>query len=212
MSDDLEDYILSCMEPEDSIQYDLVRQTNLQLVQPRMVSGHNQGELLRLLTLILQPKKVLELGTFTGYSAISIAKGLAENGVLHTIELNDELEKIASEYFKKAEVQHKIIQHFGSAIEIMSQLNTTFDLIFIDADKREYADYYNMIMDNNLIHSGSVILADNVLWNGKVVESPPPQDAYTQGIMNFNTLVAQDNRVDKVLLPIRDGITVIRVK
>ena len=208
----LDKYILDHISTEDPLLKELDRATHLNMVQPRMFAGHLQGEILRMLTSIINPKTVLELGTFTGYSAISIARSLRHGAVLHTIEIKDELEPFATRFIERGGYRDKIIQHIGNAIEIVPRLDMTFDLVFIDADKREYPQYYKMLFDSGSIRSGSVILADNVLWNDKVVEDPLPTDAYTKGILKFNRIVADDERVDNVILPIRDGMTIIKVK
>lgn len=207
----IDDYILAHTTPQDPALYELVRKTNLNVVQPRMLSGHLQGELLTILTSILQPYNVLELGTFTGYSAITIAHGLPSGAMLHTIEQHDELEMIATEFFEKAAVQDKITQHFGDALTIIKQFDKPFDMVFIDADKRQYPDYYNALFNHNLLHVGSLIIADNTLWDGHVITEPMPQDTHTQGIIRFNDMVMADERVRKVILPLRDGLSLIRV-
>lgn len=208
----IEKYILENISPENPILTELDRQTHLSVVQPRMLSGHLQGELLKLLVQIINPQRVLELGTFTGYSAIAMASGMSSEAVLHTIEIDDELESIATKFFEKSGLSHKIVQHFGNALDIITTMDQPFDLIFIDADKREYPAYYELLMSPRYVKAGTVILADNVLWSGKVVEKPTPTDRYTQGVMQFNSMVAKDLRVEKVILPLRDGLTVIRVK
>jgi len=212
MAEKLDKYVLDHISAEDPLLAELDRETHLRVVQPRMLSGHLQGEILSMLTSLINPLTVLELGTFTGYSAISIARALREGAVLHTVELNDELEPIATKYIEKGGYHDRIIQHIGSALEIVPGLGIRFDMIFIDADKREYPKYYEMLFETGSLHSGTVILADNVLWSGKVVEDPIPTDSYTRGIMEFNRMVADDPRVEKVIIPIRDGMTMIRVK
>ncbi len=208
---DLYQYIGECIAPQDEVLLELTRQTNLRVLQPRMLSGHLQGEFLEMTTAMIAPKRVLELGTFTGYSAICIARALGDDAVLHTIERHDELEAIASEFFAKAGVQHKIAQHFGKALEVMESFNEPFDMVFMDADKREYDLYYNMLFERGLLKVGSVIIADNTLWDGHVLKEPLPSDAQTQGIDRFNRMVGADSRVQKVILPLRDGISIIRV-
>ena len=212
MASKLDKYILDHISPEDPLLRDLDRATHLNVVQPRMLSGHLQGEMLRMLTSVIDPGSVLELGTFTGYSAISIARALRPGAVLHTVEVKDELEPLATRFIEQGGYRGRIVQHIGSALEIVPRLDMTFDMVFIDADKREYPEYYKMLFASGSVASGSVILADNVLWNGKVVEEPLPTDAYTRGILEFNRMVAGDSRVEKVILPIRDGMTIIRVK
>ena len=212
MTRELEKYVLGHISPEDPLLAELDRRTHLQVVQPRMLAGHLQGEILRMLTSIIAPRTVLELGTFTGYSAISIARGLQQGAMLHTVESNDELEAIATEFIERGGYRDRIVQHIGRALDIVPGLEMEFDMVFIDADKREYPDYYRMLFDSGSVRSGSVILADNVLWNGKVAEDPLPTDSYTWGILEFNRMVAEDQRVEKVIIPIRDGMTIIKIK
>jgi caffeoyl-CoA O-methyltransferase len=159
---------------------------------------------------MIRPEKILEIGTYTGYSAICMAKGLTENGILHTIEINDELEEIITKYIQKSGLQKQINVHFGNALEIIPTLNKTFDLVFIDGDKREYLAYYELVL--NYVKPGGFILADNVLWSGKVIEMETPDDEYTKGIFDFNDFLKNDQRVEKVIMPLRDGLTLIRKK
>lgn len=213
MTDELERYILAHISPEDPVLAELDRQTHLRVIQPRMLSGHLQGQLLTMLTAMIRPWYVLELGTFTGYSAIAMARGLSGEGtVLHTVEKNDELQDFAAEYIEKAGLRNRIVQHIGPALEVAPGLGLVFDLVFIDADKREYPDYYRMLMEGGLVRSGSIILADNVLWSGKVTDEAAGHDRQTQGILEFNRMVREDRRVEKVMVPLRDGLTIIRVK
>lgn len=206
----IEDYILQHSDDEDPALAELNRETNLKILRPRMLSGHLQGKVLEMISKMIQPEKILELGTYTGYSAICLAKGLQENGILHTIELNDELEDFILKYLHKATLESKVKLHFGDARTIIPQLNEQFDLVFIDADKRQYLDYYHLIFD--LVKPGGFILADNVLWSGKVIELESPDDEYTKGIFEFNEFIKNDDRVEKVILPLRDGLTLIRKK
>lgn len=196
--------------------HELDRQTNLRIMHPRMISGHIQGRLLRMIVQMLRPRSVLEIGTFTGYSALSMAAGLGEGATIDTIEVDDELEPMAQEFFDRAEFGHKINLHIGSALEIAPKLGRQFDLVFIDGDKREYPAYYRMLMGDNggvpLVHSGSILLADNILWYGKVVEEVAHNDRQTQGILEFNRMVRDDERVESFILPLRDGLNMIRVK
>lgn len=218
MSVELESYILGHISPEDPVLAELDRQTHLRMLQPRMLSGHLQGRLLEMFVMMARPRCVLELGTFTGYSAIAMARGLAVlgedyEGVVHTVEINDELQDFAAEYIEKAGVRGRIVQYIGPALEVVPAMGLTFDMVFMDADKREYPDYYRMLMDGGMVRSGSIILADNVLWNGKVTLSDvPDSDRQTQGVLEFNRMVRDDPRVEKVIIPLRDGMTVIRVK
>ncbi len=205
-----EQYILSHIEPEDPILNALDRETHLKVPGARMISGHLQGLVLTMFSKMIQPERILELGTFTGYSAICLAKGLPENGKLITIEIDDELEDLAQKYFAKAELQQKIVQVIGPALEIIPSLNETFDLVFLDADKREYLAYYNLVFDK--VRSGGYFITDNTLWSGKVLDPPAPGDEQTRGITAFNEAIKNDSRVEKVILPLRDGMTIIRKK
>ena len=190
----------------------LERETYLRVINPRMISGHLQGKLLEMLVRMLRPKRVLEIGTFTGYSGLSIARGLYDDAVLDTIEVDDELEEIAAKYFEASEYGHRIRQHVGSALEVVPQLGEVYDLVFIDGDKREYPAYYNMLMEGGYVRSGSFMLADNILWYGKVAEPIAHNDKHTEAIVEFNRMVCADERVDNVIVQIRDGINLIRVK
>jgi caffeoyl-CoA O-methyltransferase len=207
---ELEKYILEHIEPEDPVLQELNRETHLKVPGARMLSGHLQGVVLTMLSEMIQPERILELGTFTGYSAICLAKGLKESGRLITIETDDELVSLAGKYFEKSEMQNKIIQLVGPALEIIPSLSETFDLVFLDADKCEYVAYYNQVFDK--IRPGGIIIADNTLWSGKVLKSPAPDDEQTRGIVEFNEMVKSDSRVEKVILPLRDGMTIIRKK
>src|SRR5690606_31137846 len=197
---EIERYILEHIDTEDPVLQELDRETHLKVLGARMLSGHLQGQLLTLLSKMIQPERILEIGTFTGYSAICLAKGLAETGKLITIELDDELEDMAQKYFAKAGLQHKIIQLIGPAIEIILSLSETFDLVFLDADKREYVGYYNRVFDK--VRSGGYIIADNTLWSGKVLDEPASGDEQTLGIIAFNEMIKNDSRIEKVILPL----------
>lgn len=214
VEDRIADYIIDNSSIESDLLKELERKTNILTVQPRMMSGHIQGSILKMLTHMYNPKRVAEIGTFTGYSAICIASAMENDSELHTIDVNDEIAYIPKEYFIKSNLNHIIHQHIGSALKIIPELGGTFDMVFIDGDKREYIEYYNMLMDNNFLHSGSIILADNVLWDGKVIDHTPKniKDKYTSTIIEFNKLVSLDNRVDVVIMPFRDGMSIIRVK
>ena len=207
---DIENYILEHIEPEDPVLQELDRETHLKMAGARMLSGHLQGQALTMIAKMINPLRILELGTFTGYSAISLAKGLQENGKLFTIEQNDELRDIARKYFIKSGLQHKITLLTGNAKEIIPSLSETFDLVYMDADKREYVDYFNLVF--NKVRPGGFILADNTIWGGKVLESTAISDRQTQGIIAFNESVKNDSRIEKVILPLRDGLTIIRKK
>ena len=214
--DPLERYIHDFSEPEEALLHELDRETNLRAIAPRMISGHIQGRLLEMLVRMLRPQRVLEIGTFTGYSALSMAAGLEEGAELHTIEVDDELEEFIRSYFDRSEHGHKIRLHIGSALEIAPKLGGEFDLVFIDGDKREYPAYYRMLMGDNsgkpLVHSGSVLIADNILWSGKVVQPVAHNDRHTQALVEFNRIVADDPRVANVILPLRDGLNLIRIR
>jgi len=204
----LEQYILNHTSPEDDFLKELDRETHLKVLRSRMLSGHLQGQILSMISCMVKPRYILEIGTFTGYSALCLAKGLAENGQLHTIEIDDELESIARKYFEKSGMGNKIVQHIGDARQVISSLQHTFDLVFIDADKREYCDYYKLVFDR--ISVGGFLLADNILWNGKVVDPNEINDEQTRGILDFNNLVHNDIRVKNAILPVRDGIMLIQ--
>ncbi len=214
--DPLERYIHELSSPEEALLHELDRQTNLRIMHPRMISGHIQGRLLRMIVQILRPKSVLEIGTFTGYSALSMAAGLESDATIDTVEVDDELEPMAQKFFDRSEHGSKIKLHIGSALEIAPTLDKQFDMVFIDGDKREYPAYYRMLMGDDggapLVHSGSILLADNILWYGKVVEKVAHNDHQTQGILEFNRMVRDDDRVESFILPLRDGLNMIRVK
>ena len=212
----LEKYIHDHTSPEDALLHELDRETNLRVIQPRMISGHVQGKLLEMLVRMHRPRTILEIGTFTGYSALCMAAGLEDGGVLHTCEVEDELEPLSHSFFERSPHGHKIVHHIGSALDVAPTLDCEFDLVFIDGDKREYPDYYRMLMGDNggrpLVHSGSVMIADNILWYGKVVQPVAHNDRHTQALIEFNRMVREDDRVESVIVPIRDGLNVIYVK
>lgn len=214
--DALDRYVAEHTTPEDELLKELDRATHLNVLHPRMLSGHVQGELLKLLVKMLRPRRILEIGTFTGYSALCMAAGMDQGGELHTIEVDDELENFAKSFFSRSSHGSKIDQHIGSALEVAPQLGGEFDLVFIDGDKREYPDYYRMLMGDNgsipLVKSGSILIADNILWSGKVVETVARNDKHTQAVIEFNNMVVSDVRVECVIVPIRDGLSIIRVK
>lgn len=214
--DALEKYIHDHTSPEEALLHELDRETNLRVVQPRMISGHIQGKLLEMLVRMHRPRTILEIGTFTGYSALSMAAGLEEGSVLHTCEVEDELEPLSQSFFDRSEYGDKISLHIGSALDIAPTLGCEFDMVFIDGDKREYPDYYRMLMGDDggkaLVHSGSVLIADNILWYGKVVQPVAHNDRHTQALIEFNRMVREDDRVESVILPIRDGLNIIYVK
>jgi caffeoyl-CoA O-methyltransferase len=210
--DKLEQYISDMSSPQGELLHELERETYLRVINARMISGHIQGKFLEMLVRMLRPRRILEIGTFTGYSALCMAAGLEEGATIDTCEVDDELEAIAQSFFDRSAHGHKIKLHVGSALEIAPTLGKQFDLVFIDGDKREYPAYYNMLMDGGYVRSGSVMLADNILWYGKVAEPIAHNDKHTEAIVEFNRMVADDPRVDNVIVPIRDGINMIRVK
>ena len=208
----LDQYIENMSSSEDALLHELERETYLRVLNARMISGHVQGKLLEMIVRMIRPQRVLEIGTFTGYSALSMAAGLPEGGVIDTCEVDDELEMFILDFFERSQYAERLNLHIGSALDTMQTLNQVYDLVFIDGDKREYTAYYEMLFEHNLVHSNSFILADNILWYGKVVEPVAKGDKQTQGIIDFNNAVAADPRVENVILPIRDGINLIRVK
>ncbi len=209
---DLERYIETMSSPEDALLKELERETYLRVLNPRMISGHIQGKLLEMIVRMIRPQRILEIGTFTGYSALSMAAGLSDGAVIDTCEVDDELEAMILDFFERSKYSDRLRLHIGSALEIAPTLGQVYDLVFIDGDKREYTAYYNMLFDSGLVKSGSWIMADNILWYGKVVETVAKGDKQTQAIIDFNAAVATDTRVENVILPIRDGINLIRVK
>ena len=203
----LEQYILSHIDEESDLLKQLDRDAHVNLLRPRMLSGHLQGRMLKMFCRLLQPRFILEIGTYTGYAALCLAEGAPDDAEIHTIEVNDELEDFIMKHLHKSKLKDKIHLHIGDAMEIIPTLNHTFDLVFIDANKRHYCEYYNLILDK--VRSGGLILADNTLWDGKVLEFSHHTDKQTIGIQEFNNMLANDNRVEKVILPIRDGLTMI---
>jgi len=205
---ELENYILEHIDQEDALLYELNRKTHLHILRPRMLSGHLQGQILKMICRMIQPKNILEIGTYTGYSCICMAQTLPEDGFIDTIEIDDEIEPFTQSFFAKSGLSHKIKMHIGDALDVMPSLKKKYDLVFMDGDKRQYPNYYNMVFD--MLNPGGYILADNILWDGKVVEPVDPNDTYTQGILEFNQMIKEDKRVEKVIFPFRDGIFVIR--
>lgn len=206
---DIEKYIDEHSEQEPEVLARLSRVTHQKILRPRMLSGNLQGQLLKMLCRMNHARRVLELGTFTGYAAISMAMGLEEDGVVHTVDINDEIEEFTREYIDRSGLSDRIVFHIGDACEIIPQLDEMFDLVFIDADKRQYADYYRLVFDK--VRPGGIIVADDVLWEGKVLDEAS-RDAQTRGILDFNALVQADGRVENLLLPIRHGLMLIRKK
>ena len=205
---ELDAYSVAHTTSETEVLNDLNRQTNIQILQPRMLSGHLQGRVLSMLCHMIQPTNILEIGTYTGYSAICLAEGLKEEGKVVTIDRNAELEDFAMSYFEKANVSNKIDFRIGNAIDIIPSLKETFDLVFIDADKTNYSNYFDLVIDK--LPKGAYIIADNVLWSGKVVQKVEELDMETKAIVEYNEKIHNDPRVDNILFPIRDGLMIAR--
>lgn len=210
MNEKAEEYILSLTAPEPPLLAELFRQTHLRLMNPRMTSGHLQGRLLSFISRMIRPVNILEIGTFTGYGTICLAEGLAEGGTIHTIENDDEVLEFARPYFERAGIMEKTVIHTGDAREIVPVMDIRFQLIYMDGEKREYPDYYRAVMPK--LAPGGLILADNVLWNNKVLEETGKNDRSTRGVMEFNRMVMDDPGVEQIILPLRDGIMMIRKK
>jgi len=202
----IQQYAEQFTSPESPVLQQLNRETHAKVLMPRMLSGHLQGQFLSMLSKMIQPERILEIGTYTGYSAICLASGLKENGILHTIDVNEELESMVRNYFAEAKVAAQIQFHIGNAMEIIPSLHETFDLVFIDADKENYSNYFDLVIDK--VRKGGFILADNVLWSGKVLEAQKDKD--TAAIHAYNQKINADPRVENVLVPIRDGIMIAR--
>jgi predicted O-methyltransferase YrrM len=209
ISQELEDYIAQNSEKEPELLAALDKETYQKVLLPRMLSGHFQGRVLSMLSKLIRPLNILEIGTYTGYSALSLCEGMQENGVLHTIDIKEELVDFQRKYFDKSPWGNQIVQHLGEAITIIPTLDLKFDLVFIDADKDNYINYFELIVP--MMNKGGIILSDNVLWSGKVLEPLNPKDITTKIILDYNQLLKNDPRVETVLLPIRDGLTVSRV-
>ena len=209
ITEELDAYVVKHSAKEPELLQQLNRETNQKILQPRMLSGHYQGRLLSMISKLIRPSNILEIGTYTGYSAICLAEGLGDSGELHTIDINEELQDIQRKYFDKSGFGHQIFQHTGNALEIIPTLDITFDLVFIDADKENYSNYFNCIIDK--LKPGGIILSDNVLWSGKIIEKLDPEDIDTKSIIEYNTLLKKDYRIDTIVLPIRDGLTISRV-
>ncbi len=212
MNEDLERYIRDFSSPEEPLLAELDRESNLRSVLPQMVSGHIQGKFLEMVARMLRPRRILEIGTFTGYATLCFAAALPDDGIIDTIEVDDELATVEQSFFDRSPYGSKIRRHTGSALAVAPTLGEIYDLVFIDGCKREYPDYYKMIMDTPLVGSGSYILADNILWYGKVAaDNVGKADLQTRRIIEFNALVKDDPRVENVIVPLRDGINLIRV-
>jgi len=209
ISQELEDYIEQHSEKEPELLAALNKETYQKILLPRMLSGHFQGRVLSMLSKLIRPLNILEIGTFTGYSALCLCEGMQENGILHTIDIKEELIDFQRKHFDKSPWGNQIIQHLGEALDIIPTLELKFDLVFIDADKENYINYFELIVPK--MNKGGIILSDNVLWSGKVLEPLHPKDISTKILLDYNLLLKNDPRVETVLLPIRDGLTVSRV-
>ena len=207
MTLELEEYILNHIDPEDELLASLDRDTHLYHLRPRMVSGHLQGRILKMFCRMIRPRRILELGTFTGYSALCLAEGLIEGGEVHTIEIDDEIEDFTRAHLDRSPFRDRIKLFIGDAIEIVPTLTDLYDIVFIDANKRDYLKYYELVLPK--VRPEGFILADNTLWDGKVITDPHSRDAQTIGIERFNDFIAGDSRVEKVILPLRDGLTIL---
>jgi caffeoyl-CoA O-methyltransferase len=206
----IEDYALAHSQPESTVLKKLNRETYANVLMPRMLSGHMQGNVLSMLSKMIQPTHILEIGTYTGYSGICLAQGLQENGKLHTIDINEELESMVRSFFKEAGLDNKINYYIGNALDIIPSIQETFDLVFIDADKKNYSNYYDLVFDR--VRTGGYIIADNVLWSGKILDAPEKMDVDTKAIDAFNKKIHNDTRVEHMLLPVRDGLMIARKK
>ena len=210
LPENIDDYVVKHSQSEPKILQELTRETWQKVLNPRMLSGAFQGRVLSMISKLIQPKSVLEIGTYTGYSALSIAEGLQSGGTIHTIDKNEELFSLQTKYFEKAGLKNQMHQYVGNALEIIPTIDEKFDLVFIDADKSNYINYFHLIIDK--MNTGGIILSDNVLWSGKVVEELDPKDIDTKVLLEYNLLLNSDERLETVLLPIRDGLTISRVK
>lgn len=206
----IDDYVVQHSEDEPELLKQLSRETHQKILQPRMLTGHYQGRVLSMISQLVKPKNVLEIGTYTGYSALCLAEGLQKDGTLHTIDINEELFDFQRKYFDRSGYGKQIHQHLGNALDIVPKLDMLFDLVFIDADKENYMNYFNLIIEK--VNSGGIILSDNVLWSGKVIEPLQPDDLATKALIEYNKLLKKDTRIETVMLPIRDGLTISRKK
>ncbi|MBF0694291.1 MAG: O-methyltransferase [Flavobacterium sp.] len=209
LSEQLEDYIAEHSENEPELLAELSKETHQKILQPRMLSGHFQGRVLSLLSKLIAPKRILEIGTYTGYSALCLCEGLADGGQLDTIDIKEELQDFQRKYFERSPYNDQIKQHLGSAIDIIPTLEGPFDLVFIDADKENYQNYFELVLPK--MRKGGIILSDNVLWSGKILEEAKANDKSTLKLQQYNQHLKNDKRVETVLLPIRDGLSVCRV-
>jgi len=210
LSDNIDKYVVDHSQKEPELLQQLNKETWQKVLNPRMLSGAFQGRVLSMISKLTQPTNILEIGTYTGYSALCLAEGMKKNGTLYTIDKNEELEDFVKKYFGKSPYQNQLKQFVGNALDIIPTLNEKFDLVFIDADKSNYVNYFNLIIDK--MNPGGVILSDNVLWSGKVVEEINPKDTDTKTLIEYNKLLNSDARIETVILPIRDGLTISRVK
>ncbi len=210
LPEEIENYVVAHSQQEPKILQELTRETWQKVLNPRMLSGAFQGRLLTMLTKLINPKRILEIGTYTGYATLCFAEGIANDAKIITIDKNEELVSLQNKYFEKSGYRQQIEQRVGNALEIIPILEDSLDLVFIDADKSNYINYFNLIIDK--MNSGGIILSDNVLWSGKVVEKLNPKDIDTKVLVEYNQLLNADERIETVLLPIRDGLTVSRVK
>jgi len=210
ISEKISAYAENHTTPESPALKDLNRETNAKVLMPRMLSGHLQGRLLSMFSHMIQPKRILEIGTYTGYSAICLSEGLAEGGMLHTIDINEELKPMATNYFRQAGCEQKIKLHTGDALKIIPTLNETWDIVFIDADKKNYTAYFDLVITK--VRKGGFIIADNVLWSGKVLEDSNEMDSDTKAIHDFNKKIQADQRIENILLPVRDGLMIATVR
>ena len=209
MDEELEKYILEHIDPEGEVLAGIYRASHLHHLYPRMCSGHLQGRMLKMFTQMIRPRQVLEIGTYTGYSALCLAEGLADDSChVHTIEINDEEEDFIRSNFARSPFGHRVTLHIGDALELLPRVDDSFDLIYIDGNKRQYVEYYELAL--KLLRPGGFMIADNTLWSGKVADIEGKVDAQTAGILRFNDHIKADNRVEKVIIPIRDGLTLIR--
>ena len=210
LPENIDNYVVAHSQEEPKILQELTKETWQKVLNPRMISGAYQGRILSMISKLIQPKNVLEIGTFTGYSALSIAEGLPKDGTLFTIDSNEELAELQQKYFNKSRYTKQLKSYVGNALEIIPTLHQKFDLVFIDADKSNYTNYFHLIIDK--MNSGGIILSDNVLWYGKVAEKSDEKDVDTTALQAYNTLLNTDDRLETVMLPIRDGLTISRVK
>ena len=210
LSEELDTYVTLHSQDEPELLVQLNKETHQKILQPRMLSGHFQGRVLSMLSKIINPTNILEVGTYTGYATLCLAEGLAENGTIDTLDNEEELFDFQRKYFDKTIWAKQITQHLGDALDIIPRLTKKYDLVFIDADKENYINYFHLIVP--MMNKGGIILSDNVLWSGKVLEEIKPNDFTTQILLEYNQLLKEDPRVETVLLPIRDGLTVSRVK